>query len=187
MKVSTEAYHAFLTVNLRKEALFWGKLLSVGVIGVRRRQMIDVDEFGMELNRTNRKYGWSIKSIRIKTCGHYQRTTKLMVLLGIEAGNDQLPAHQTENLKNPAQWIQVARGTGTTVEVFAYFMQTIVDSVEEQSTVLQQLNLLYKKRYLLWDNLNSHNSPIVHMVLYGRLGCTVGFSSIILSPYQPKY
>ena len=55
--------------------------------------MIEMDEFRMEMNRTNRKYGWSIKFVRIRTCGHYQRTTKLTMLLGIEAGDDWLPAH----------------------------------------------------------------------------------------------
>ena len=188
VKVSTEAYQAFLPANLRKEALFWSEPPPVGVVGVRRRQMINVDEFGMELNRTNRKYGWSINFIRIRTCGHYQRTTKLTVLLGIEAGDERLPAHQTGSIENPARWIQVLRGTGTTAEVFAHFMQTIVDSVEERSVTLRELDLPYEnERYVLWDNLNSHNSPIVQMVLYGRPDRNVRFSSINRPPYQPKY
>ena len=149
--------------------------------------MIDMDESGMELNRTNKMYGWSIKFVRTRTYGHYQRTTKLTVLLGIKAGDDREPVHQTRSLQNPARWIQVVRGTGTTVEVFAHFVKTIVDSVEERSTVLQQLNLLYKKRYLLWDNLNSHNSPIVQTGLYGRPVRIVLFYIINCPPYQPKY
>ena len=80
------------------------------------------------------------------------------------------------------------RGTGTTAEVFAHFMQTIVDSVQERSVVLQGLDLPYEnERYELWDNLNSHNSPIVQMALYGRPGNNFRISSINRPPYQPKY
>ena len=106
--------------------------------------MIDLDGFGVELNRKNWKYGWLVKFIRIRTCGHYQRTTKLTVLIGIEAGDGRLPANQTGGIENPARWLQVVRGTSTTAEVFAHFMGVIVNSIQERSVLLQNLNLPFK-------------------------------------------
>ena len=45
---STEAYQAFTPTNLLKERLFWTAGPPLGVVGVYRRQFIDVDEFGDE-------------------------------------------------------------------------------------------------------------------------------------------
>ena len=68
---STEAYQAFTPTNLLKERLFWSAGPPVGVVGIYRRQFNDVDEFGIELSKCNRKQGWSVKFIRIRKPGHY--------------------------------------------------------------------------------------------------------------------
>ena len=57
---------------------------------------------------------------------------------------------------------QGVRGTGTTAEVFAHFILSIVDSVQERSVLLQNNNLSFdNERFVLWDNLSVHLSPLV--------------------------
>ena len=84
----------------------------------------------------------------------------------IEAGDGTLPESQTGSAENPARWSKVVRGTGATAEVLAHFMGTIVNSVQERSALFQNINLPFKReRFVSWDNLTSHNSPIVQMAL----------------------
>ena len=168
--------------------LFWTHCPLVEVVGVERRKIINVDNFGVELNRCNSMYEWQVKFFCICNIGHYARTTKLTVLVGIEPGDERLPPHQTGSIENPTRWVQVVRGTGTTAEVFFNFLQTIIDSVENRSSILHQLNLPFNQyRVFLWDNLNSHSSPLVAMTLYGHPGPRNRFSSVNKPPYQSKY
>jgi hypothetical protein len=69
--VSTEAYQAFTPINLFKVELFWTRPPPLGVRTIPRQKFIDVDEFGVELNRCNRMRGWTIKSFQICKAGHY--------------------------------------------------------------------------------------------------------------------
>ena len=59
-KVSVEAYDAFSPRNLLREELFWTKGLPLGKVGIERRKLIDVDEFGVEYKRLNRSKGWGV-------------------------------------------------------------------------------------------------------------------------------
>ena len=77
---STEAYQAFTPQNVLKVQWFWTRAPPLGVYGVPRRKFIDVDEFGVALERTNRKYAWAVRFFRVRKPGHYTRNTKLTVL-----------------------------------------------------------------------------------------------------------
>mgnify|MGYP000635969214 CR=1 FL=1 len=74
--VSTEAYQAFTPINLFKVELFWTRPPPLGVRTIPRRKFIDVDEFGVELNRYNRTRGWAIKFFRIRKAGHRTRRSE---------------------------------------------------------------------------------------------------------------
>ena len=62
---STTAYQAFTPRNVLRRNLFWTRPLPLGIHGVRRCRMNDVDEFGIHLNCANRKYGSSPSGLRI--------------------------------------------------------------------------------------------------------------------------
>jgi hypothetical protein len=62
---STEAYQAFTPENLLKVELFWTQPPPLGVRTIPRRKFIDVDEFGVEMNRCNCTRGWAVKFFRI--------------------------------------------------------------------------------------------------------------------------
>lgn len=48
-KAATDAYQAFDPVNILKRELFWSDPFPLGVCGVSRKRLIDVDEAGFEL------------------------------------------------------------------------------------------------------------------------------------------
>jgi hypothetical protein len=69
--VSTEAYQAFTPINLFKVELFWKRPPPLGVRTIPRQKFIDVDEFGVDLNRCNQTRGRAIKCFRIRKASHY--------------------------------------------------------------------------------------------------------------------
>ena len=77
--------------------------------------MMDVDEFGMSMNRCESKRGYSLSCFRVCKPGHYERTQKLTVLFAIEPSDHRLPVHARGGIWNPRRWIKVIRDGGTTV------------------------------------------------------------------------
>ena len=57
---STEAYQAFFPRNIWRCNIFWSQPPPLGVVTIPRRTMIDVDEFGMSMNRCDSKRGHSL-------------------------------------------------------------------------------------------------------------------------------
>ena len=53
---STEAKQASLPVNMFKREQFWSLDPPFGLNSCEQRRLIDVDEYGIELQRTNHKY-----------------------------------------------------------------------------------------------------------------------------------
>ena len=81
--------------------MFWSQPPPLGVVTIPRRTMIDVDEFGMSMNRCESKRGYSLSCFRVRKPGHYERTQKLTVLFAIEPGDHQLPSHARGSVWNP--------------------------------------------------------------------------------------
>ena len=146
--VSTEAYQAFSPSNLFKVELFWTRPPPLGVRTIPRRKFIDVDEFGVELNRCNRTKGWAIKFYQIRKAGHYSRTHKLTVLIGIKPGDPRLPANLPGSIENPGRWIRVVRGTGTTIQVFDAFIKSINASIEARVAACREFPMDRHRVYL---------------------------------------
>ena len=90
-KVRSTEVKQGLPINLFKREEFWTMPLPFGVNGCDRRRLIDVDECGIELQRSNRKYGHSFSGVRVVQPGHYSRDTKLTIILAVEAGDPALP------------------------------------------------------------------------------------------------
>jgi transposase len=100
-RASTEAYQAFTPLNKQKVRDFWTQGPPLGVIGLRRAQLIDVDECGFELSKTNRGDGHGFIGLRLRKPGHYTRNTKITVIMGIEAGDPTLPDNVYGSLHHP--------------------------------------------------------------------------------------
>ena len=183
---STEAYEAFTPDCVLRVELFWTRPPPLGVASIERRRFIDVDEFGVCLNKCNRKRGYSVSFYRVRKPGHYARTAKLTVLLGIEPGDPQVPPHIDGSVEKPRRWVRVLQNHGTTIEVFRDFIEEICTEIE-----VDGLHLLGydtdDRRVFLWDNLNSHLSHLVTQVVEARGDGPTIFTSVPRPPYQPKY
>ncbi len=184
-KASTEAYQAHTPVNRLRCELFFSMPPPIGIVQVPRRKFIDVDEFGIALEKCNNKHGFALKCYRIRKTGHYTRNTKLTVLFAVEAGDRRLPNNIRGSLTNPRRWVRVLMQQGTTALVFASFIDHICRDIETNGIPQNQLNT-DSQRIFLWDNLNSHFAPIVNQTIMARNGNTI-FSSIPRPPYQPKF
>jgi len=175
---STEAYQAFLPRNIWRCNMFWSQPPPLGVVTIPRRTMIDVDEFGMSMNRCESKRGYSLSCFRVRKPGHYERTQKLTVLFAIEPGDHRLPPQARGSIWNPRRWIKVIRDGGTTAFVFAEFLEEILVTATDVDDV----------RNVLFDNLRSHLAPVVAQTIEVRPpGSNTTFTSIARPPYQPKY
>jgi len=180
-RVSTEAYQAFEPNNLLKFHQFWTLGGPLGVVGVRRCRLLDVDEFGIALQKTNRNSGHAHSSIRIRKPGHYCRNTKLTCLFAIEPGDPTLPAHIDGSIETPRKWIRIFRRGGTDEFMFAAFCDHICRSFETYPAPGD----VDAERVFLWDNLSAHKTALVYQTVEGRGGLN-RFRIVCRPPYQPK-
>ena len=180
-KASTEAYQAFTPHNIFRVDVFFRCPPPLGVFGVDRRKLIDIDEFGLTLEKCNRTNGWALKCFRVRKEGHYKVGNKLTCLLAIEPGDPRLPPHQRGSVQNPRRWVRCIQNGGTTVLVFRDFCEMICSDIE-----LNRIAGTDDHRIMLWDNLNSHHAAYVHQTVTGRMG-PCQFTIVPRPPYQPKY
>ena len=175
---STEARQASLPHNMFKREQFWSQAPPFGVNGCERRRLIDVDECGIEINRTNRKYRHSMCGIRVVKPGHYSKDTKLTIILAVEAGDPALHPGVRGSISNPRRWLRILIKGGTTTMDFNNFLRYVCTNLEEARPEGQVGN---NSRIFLWDNLSSHCSPIIHQTVEGEFGHLI----IRRPPYKP--
>ena len=90
---SVEAYQVQAEVVQHPVFCFWNQAPPLGILQVPQRMLIDVEEFGVTIERCNRKKGWALKLFRVRKDGHYGHGQKLTVLFAIEPGDSALPAN----------------------------------------------------------------------------------------------
>lgn len=181
-RASTEAYDAFSPRSLLRAELFWSHPPPLGVNNVQRRRLIDIDECGFTLELIVPKYGRSYKSLRVRKPGQYTRGKKLTVLCAVEPGDPALAANIDGSVDNPRRWLLVTEQAGTTAILFAAFCNTICTDIETNPAPGD----VDSRRWLMWDNLTSHGSPLVHQAVEGRPSANE-FGIIPRPPYQPKF
>ena len=180
-RASTEAYQASRPDVLHRKWTFWNCPPPLGVVGVPRRKFIDVDEFGIALEKCNRSYGWAPKIFRVRKEGHYTRGLKLTVLIVFEPGDPVLHPDTPGSIQRPRRWVRALRGTGTTINVFRDFVNSIRHDIEQNGH-----DGTDDHRIFLWDNLNSHHAGYVHQTVVGREGPRQ-FNIIARPPYHPQF
>lgn len=132
-KVSVEAYAAFTPRNLQCEELFWTRCLPLGKMGIKRRKLIDMDEFTVEHRKLNGTKGGEVLCYRVRTVGNYTKEKKLTVILMIEAGDPGLVDVRDGRIAQPRRWIKTCRVGGTDTTAFASFCDeicTLIDGVQ---------------------------------------------------------
>lgn len=139
---STTANAAYLPINQEKRRMYWGEAYPLGIADVDLADIIDLDEMGLFLESTNRKFGKTLRGLRADDKGAYNRGVKMNFLAAISGDGD-----------DPMRWHVDWIGEGTTVERFLAFMEMIVGDLADR----------YPGRSFCFtmDNLNVHKNPAV--------------------------
>ena len=154
----------------------------VGVFGQARKKLIDTDECGISLEKTNKGIGHAHTTIRVRKPGHYTKDTKWTVICGIEPVDPTLPPNVDGSVQRPRRWFKVNGNAGTNQVAFAEFCEYMLTDIETNPTPNGNDN----DRLLMWDNLGSHLTPLVYQTVQGRPTAIV-FEIVRRPPYQPKY
>jgi transposase len=157
---STTANQAFTPINLLKRDVFWSSPLPTGVLGVPLFDLVDIDEFGIDVTRVNRHFGKAYFSVRVRLKGQYTRSTKLSVIVCVAATGDR--------------WIRVRQVAGTSAAAFESFL---TEEVLPGLTAMQPPRVMN----ILMDNLNSHHAPRVVNSIYFS-----GHRPMFRPPYRPQ-
>ena len=161
---------------------FWNCPPPLGMFQVPRRRLIDVDEFGVTLEKKcNRTGGWAATVHRVRKDVHYQHGIKMTVIFAIKPGDLALPAHVRGSVERPRRWIRCLRAVGTTTNIFRDFCDYVCTDIETNNIPGTDFH-----RVFIWDNLTAHHSAYVHNTVTGRVGPS-NFSIIPRPPYHPKY
>ena len=115
---STTAFVAYIPLNLMKRRCCWNDGHPNGIDDVDPRDVIDIDEMGLELEHQNRSFGKTVVGDRCNQVGVYNRNMKLNVLLGI-SGYDI----------DRSRWLDTWTGEGTALNRFYDFVERVVDDV----------------------------------------------------------
>ena len=143
---STTAYEAYSERILIKRHNYWNMPPPFGIVGVDPRNVIDIDEMGLEVEHSNRKRGKSVKGMRCNEPGTYNRNQKMNVLVAI-CGCDV----------HPARWVETWTGEGTTIYRYHQFITNLLD----------ELDVMFPGRSFCFtkDNLNTHKNPhIINLI-----------------------
>ena len=171
----TVAYKAFTTRNLARRQMFWTEPWPVGIHGVPWRTLVNIDEFGLHLNATNKKYGSSPRGLEIRKPGNYDRGDfKLTILLAVETRDPTIPDGDIRSVSNPRFWGRVNAVAGTSAKAYCTFVEHVFDTYDA-------INNPAQRRTLIHDNLLAHKAPEVYEAVRDR-----GHRIACRPPYQPQ-
>lgn len=160
-KGSTTAYQALLPVNKRKRWVFWNLPYPFGIADIRRQDMIDLDECGVEVQSADRHWGKAYVGKRVSQTGPYQKSTKYNLLLAILGDGT-----------NPRRWSDIWTGEGTTGQRMISFVQGTLNDIGPGTP--------HRRYCFIMDNLSSHHN--VHMA---ALIFAAGHRLAFRAPYYP--
>jgi len=178
---SKESYDAFSPASIR--SLRWYKTLPppLGVHNVPIHSQLDMDETGIYLKKLSRNYGRGHKSSRVRCPAHYRRNEqKLNLILCVESGNPNIPAHMDGSMERPRKWFRL---TNENVDQFifgGFVNQTLTDI--ETNPVIGNYDMT---KCLLWDNVIFHKTAFVTNIIEGRPSPN-RFYTVDRPPYAPK-
>ena len=111
------------------------------MIGIRRDDIIDLDECGVFVESCNRNHGKAVFCRRVREEGLYGHSAKLNVLMAI-AGAPGTVASQAQ------RWVMTWASGGTTTARFISFIQRILNDIGPGTP--------QRRRTFTMDNLSSH-------------------------------
>ena len=179
---SIEAYAAFTPRNLLRARLFRTEGLPLGVQGIARRALIDIDETRFALKKVQTRRGYAMRCVRVRDTGEYRRgQDSLNLIIGIEPGHPNIPPDELGSIKNPRKWYFITERNCDQF-LFADFIDYICRDIENDPCEGDDF------RVFMYDNLSAHLTPLIFHTLEERESADVHrFTGLPRPPYQPKY
>ena len=140
--------------------MFWNMPYPYGIADIKRKNMIDLDECGIELSTAERDIGKTYIGDCCNQSGLYSKTDKLNLLLAI-LGDEELTL----------RWKDIWTGEGTTGQKIVDFVHWIIED-------LKNLGLPDRRFCFLMDNLTSHHNHQMADLLMGA-----GSDLVFRAPY----
>ena len=102
------------------------------------------------------------------------------MILAVESGNANIPAHMDGSIQRPRKWFRL---TVDNVDQFIFggFINEVLTNIEQHPL---PGNYDHHK-ILLWDNLRAHKTPFVSNIIEDRATDNI-FESVDRPPYAPK-
>ena len=111
------------------------------MVGIRRDDIIDLDECGVFVESCNRNHGKAAFCCRVREDGPYGHSAKLNILMAISGAAGTLASHAE-------RWVMTWSHGGTTTTRFISFIQQILASIGQGTP--------QRRRVFTMDNLNAH-------------------------------
>ena len=181
-RASLESSYAYSPRNIIRTRQFWNEGPRVGVHGVPRHRLIDVDEASFCLKKVEKKYGRAFRACRVRDIANYKRgSLTLNLLMAVEPGDPNLAPNQLGSIRFPRVWYKIV-DHNVDQFVYAEFLNEICTDIE--TSPLPNDN----ERIFLWDNLALHGTAYVSRTLEMRpTRHQFRFLAIPRPPYQPKF
>ena len=155
----------------------------MGIKHVPRYQLCDTDEAKFCVLDFEKKTGRSYQAVRVRDGGHFSRSApELHLIMTVEPGNPNLPAHMLGSIENPRKWWKI---TSESIDqgVFSEYIDYVASDIEKHPLPLN----MDSRKIFLWDNLSVHGTALVNSTLELReTRHAHRFVSMPRPPYQPK-
>ena len=181
---SLESFQAFTPRNLLRARLFFTEGPRIGVRGIPRFKLTDTDEAKFSLVKIESKRGVSFSTQRLRDAGFYKKgASSVNLIMTVEPGNPMIPDHQIGSLMNPRKWWKITV-ENTNQYVFSEYVDYVLSDIENNPLP----GGFDRLRYLMWDNLSAHLTPLVTATVELRdTAPDFRFVPLRRPPYQPKY
>jgi hypothetical protein len=161
---STTAYQAYFPRNLQLRHNYWTMPYPLGMVGIRRRDIIDIDEFGAFVEQSNRSRGKAVIGKRAREEGPYSHSQRLNVAMAITG--DAATPHQ-----HARRWVDMWTEGGTDVHRFLALIDQIIADIGPAVPG-------GRRRCFTMDNLTAHRHPLVLQAILGA-----GHRIVFRAPY----
>lgn len=125
-RASKDAYKTFEPINIQECEYLFSQPPSHGVVGLQRKMLMDFDKASFCLEKCGRNYSHGPSEVRVRKLDHYTKRRKLTLILGIEPGDPNIPAHLDGSLANPRRWFQVLMVSGIKNLIFHNFVMDVM-------------------------------------------------------------
>jgi hypothetical protein len=130
-RASIEAYQAQMEDVQFRDWSFWNCPSPLGIFKVTWQKLIDIDEFGILLEKCNCTGGWVLRVFKVRKDGHYHHSAKITFFFAIKLGDTALPPQVCGSVQHPRSWLWCVQGVGTTINIFRDFCNHICSKIEQ--------------------------------------------------------